>query len=70
MNVKIKYHLYEWRCQRNLSIRQLERLSGVSKSTINNIENGSCDPSIRTICLLAGSLKVQPERLYSYRFTP
>lgn len=68
MNVKIKYHIYELRCRRNLSIRQLEQLSGVSKSTINNIENGRYDPSIKTLCLLAGALKVKPERLYSYQF--
>ena len=69
MNVKIKYNLYELRCRRNLSIRQLERLSGVSKSTINNIENGRYDPTVKTLCLLAGALKTTPEKLYSYRFT-
>lgn len=70
MDVKIKYYVYEVRCRRNLSIRQLEQLSGVSKSTINNIENGRYDPTIRTLCLLAGALKVQPERLFQYKFIP
>lgn len=68
MDVKIKYYIYNFRAKRNLSLRKLEELSGVSRSTINNIENDCYDPSVKTLCLLARALKVKPERLFSYRF--
>lgn len=70
MDVKIEYKLWEIRNNKGISIRHLAKLSGVSKSTINGIENGNHDPTIYTLCLLAGALQVPPEFLYSYKFTP
>ncbi len=45
-------------------------LPGVSKSTINNIENNRYEPTLLTICMLAEALQVAPEDLYSYNVTP
>lgn len=70
MNVEIVYKLYEWRVKRNMSSRDLAKASGVSKSTINNIENGRYDPTVKTLCLLAGALKTTPEKLFLYKFAP
>lgn len=70
MDVRIKYHLWELRTSRGMSIRHLSELSGVSKTTINDIENGRHDPTIYTLCLLAVALQVTPESLYSYKFIP
>lgn len=70
MDVKIEYKLCKIRNNKGISIRHLAEMSGVSKSTINDIENGRHDPTIYTLCLLAGALKVPPESLYSYQFIP
>ena len=36
MNINIKYQLWEIRTEQQLSSRQLAKLSGVSKTTIND----------------------------------
>lgn len=64
-NIKIIYHLYELRKERGLSVRDLEELSGVSKSQISNIENGLMHPTVLTLCLLSLALEVAPYRLFT-----
>lgn len=66
MNVKIVYHLYDIRMSKKISSQKLSDLSGVGKTTINDIENYRHDPTIKTICMLAEALKTSPEALYSY----
>ena len=70
MNVKIEYHLYQIRSDKEISSRKLAELSGVSKSTINNIENNRYEPTLLTICILAEALHMSTEALYSYNVTP
>ena len=67
MELEIKYHIYEKRIQKEMSSRRLETLSGISKSTINNIENNRCDPTIRTLCQIAEALNTKPEMLFTYK---
>lgn len=66
MTGKIIYHLYDIRTERKLSIRELSVLSGVSKSQINNIENGKQSPTVYTLCCLAEALNVSPHDLFTY----
>lgn len=66
MTGKIIYHLYDIQTERNLSIRELSVLSGVSKSQINNIENGKQSPTVYTLCCLAEALNVSPYDLFTY----
>ena len=61
----IKYHLYDIRTDRKLSERELAAKSGVSKSQINNIENGLKHPTVYTLCLLSLALEVSPYDLFS-----
>lgn len=68
MNVEIEYRLWKIRTDKGISSGQLAKLSGVGKTTINDIENGRHDPTVHTLCLLAGALDVAPEDLYTYRF--
>lgn len=67
MQIEITYHIYEIRHKKNISLRQLGIMSGVSKSQINSIETGSHHPTLLTLLILATALKVSPEDLYSYR---
>lgn len=45
--------------KKNLSVRQVSILTGVSKSTINRIANGEISPTADTLELLAKGLKVR-----------
>ena len=63
----IEYHVYDIRTRKGLSLRDLEDLSQISKSTINNIENGKYDPSVRTLCRLSLALDVSPHELFSLK---
>lgn len=62
--LKVTYRVYEERTKQNLSDRQLADKSGVSKSQINNIENGNTHPTVYTLCLLSLALGVDPCSLF------
>lgn len=63
--MKIIYHIYELRTGRHMSERALAAKSGVSKSEINNIENGLKHPTVYTLCLLSLALDISPYKLFS-----
>ncbi|MGC4020401.1 MAG: helix-turn-helix transcriptional regulator [Muricomes sp.] len=50
--------------EKNLSIRQVSRMTGVSKSTIQEIMNSYKSPTMNTMEKLAAGLKVKIESLY------
>lgn len=62
--MKITYRIYEERTKQNLSVRQLADKSGVSKTQINDIENGNTHPTVYTLCLLSLALGVEPCSLF------
>lgn len=62
--MKIVYKLYEVRKEKKMSLRALEIKSGVGKSTINMIENGTGNPTVRVICQLAEALGCSPSDLF------
>lgn len=49
---------------KNISTRQLSLMTGISKSTINNIANGVYSPTMDSMELLAKALKVRISDLY------
>ena len=63
--MKIIYHIYELRADKNMSVRRLAELSGVSKTQINDIENGNTHPTVYTLCLLSLALNVSPYQLFT-----
>lgn len=46
------------RCDQNMSIRELEKGSGVDKNQILRIEQGQADPKYTTLCRIADALGV------------
>lgn len=46
------------RLERNLSLSELARLSGVAKATVSNIEAGTANPTVDTLAQFAGALRV------------
>lgn len=67
---EIEYHLYELRMKAGLTDRGLSELSGISKTQINQIEDGKANPTLHTICILSLALGVTPADLFSIRITP
>lgn len=59
----MKIHLREFRKQKNYSVEELARLSGVAASTISKIENGLVSPNVNTLCALCKILKIKIEDL-------
>jgi Predicted transcriptional regulators len=66
MKVTIDYKVYEARSLNHLSVRELSKKSGVSKTMINDIENNKTNPTLLVICQLAACMNMKPEDLYSY----
>ena len=58
--------LRELRQQRNLSLAELSKLTGVSDSSISLIENLKRTPSVRNAMKLAKALNVQVYEIFPY----
>lgn len=63
-NKIMKILLNEIMYDKNISTRQLSLMTGISKSTINNIANGVYSPTMDNMELLAKALKVRISDLY------
>jgi transcriptional regulator with XRE-family HTH domain len=57
--------LAQIRLEKDLTLHQLSELSGVSKTQINDIENGKTFPTIKVLCALAKALQVPVTDLFS-----
>mgnify|MGYP000447274819 FL=1 len=62
-NICMKILLSEIMHERNLTVRQLEQMTKIPKSTINDIMNGK-SPRLDTLEQLAAGLKVKISDLY------
>lgn len=62
--MKIIYKVYEYRNKSNMTLRELEQKSGISRATINNIENNVVNPTVEVICRLAIALDCSPADLF------
>lgn len=66
--MKVIYKIKEIRKEKNMTLSYLSGLSGISKSQINDIENGIKEPSNITLILIANALKVKVEELYEIKW--
>lgn len=64
--MQVIFKVREEREKQNLSIGELAKLSGVSKTTISEIENNKHDTTVTTLCMLAAALNVKLEQLVKY----
>ncbi|GFI41457.1 helix-turn-helix domain-containing protein [Thomasclavelia cocleata] len=48
----------------NISLRELEQLCGIGKTTLNNIENDKISPTLFELEKIAIALKIKIEDLY------
>lgn len=65
MQIIIK--LKEVRERYNISLRELAKLTGISKSHLNYIEKGEREPSLSTIIRIAVALNIDIKDLYEVK---
>ena len=63
-NICMKILLADFMYNKNISARQLAALTGISKSTINNIANETYSPTMDNMEKLAAVLRVRISDLY------
>lgn len=61
----MKLYIDKIRIEKNMSVRELHKKSGVALSHIHNIEQGYKRPSLVVICKIAKALGVPPVELFS-----
>lgn len=67
MKLIISYRIKEIREEQGMTIRELERQSGVSRSQISDIENHNKDATVTTLCMIAIALGVLPSELFEIK---
>jgi putative transcriptional regulator len=63
-DVRVANRLREWRAAKELTQADLARLAGVSRKTINTVENGVFVPSVQLALVLARTLGTNVEALF------
>lgn len=64
--MKIEFYIKEVRKRKKITLKQLEKKSGVSKTQINDIEKGYKMPTVFTLELIAMGLEVTIDQLYRF----
>ena len=74
MNVRSRTNIFmrilTWneRTKRRLTLKQLEAMTGISKSTLNNIENERTSPTMRQMEEIAKALNTRISDLYESEY--
>lgn len=56
------------RIEKNLTLRELEAITGISRSTLNTIENGQTSPTLRQLETIAEALETTISALYESKY--
>jgi transcriptional regulator with XRE-family HTH domain len=62
-NELVARNVRRYRRERNLSLGELARKSGLSKQTLSVLENGGGNPTVETLAALGAALEIPPRRL-------
>lgn len=54
------------RFEKDISLRELEKITNVPRSTLSNIENSHVNPKVSTVCKIAKSLNCDLDNLIDY----
>jgi putative transcriptional regulator len=63
-DLRLANRLRQWRAEKELTQADLARMAGVSRKTINTVENGVFIPSVRLALVLACTLETTVEALF------
>lgn len=64
MNIEVRYKIKLIRLKKGITLRELERISGVSRSELSAIERNKIDAKLTTLLMIALSLKVNITDLF------
>lgn len=59
---------WQARTKRNLTLKQLAEMTGISKTTLNTIENGKTSPTLRQLEAIAIALDMKISDLYDSEY--
>ena len=59
---------WQARRKRGLTLQQLEALTGIGKTTLNNIENGRVSPTLKQLEIIARALDMHINDLYESEY--
>ncbi len=59
---------WQARTQQSINLVKLSQLTGISKSTLNNIENGRTSPTLKQLEVIAIALNVRITDLFSSEY--
>lgn len=60
----MKVLVWKARSDRNLTLKELEQMTGISKSTLQRIENEGTSPTLEKLSKIAKALNVRISELY------
>lgn len=64
----MKVLIYEARTRKNMSLRTLAEKTGISKTTLNNIENQTVSPTLEQLKLIAVTLDTKITALFTDKY--
>ncbi|GAA6287409.1 helix-turn-helix transcriptional regulator [[Clostridium] innocuum] len=64
----MKLLIYERRIEKEKTLRDLSKLTGITKSTLNNYENGKTSPTIHQLEKIAEALHIKITDLFESDF--
>lgn len=63
-------HLWQIREREGISLRKLEEVTEIGKTTLNNIENGKISPTIEQVEKICNALGITFKELFSSKYNP
>ena len=66
--LSVHLKIWETRSNKGLSLRQLERMSGISKTTLNDLEDEKRSPTLNQLEKIAIALNVKISDLYDSEY--
>lgn len=63
-----RFHLWQIRHIRGITLVELEKMTGLGKTTLNNIENGKVSPTIYEVERICEALEITFKELFDSRY--
>lgn len=63
---RIGESIKELRIKNGISMRELSRRSSVSLAALSRMENGDTNPTIKTLCLIAGAFELRASEFMTH----
>ena len=62
----IEVLIWQWRTEKNMTLRELAERSGIPKTTLHRLECGWKSPTLAQLERIAKELGIEPERLFRF----